>query len=70
MTDLDKFRTDYEAWQAERERLNALETDPTGPPSANQWEWSDDSAVELLHRAADLLGASPSLSHSVLRSTP
>lgn len=48
------LKRQYDAWCEQRE--DYAERDSTSDhPSANEWEWSDDSGIELMHYMADLL---------------
>jgi len=58
---LDAWRARYADWAEHRERVSteaAVWANGGGsPPSPNDWEYSDDTAVELLHEIAALLSA-------------
>jgi len=55
MTDVARFKASYEDWHRNRTRLSAQE-ESGHCPAADEWECSDDTAVELLRSAASLLG--------------
>jgi hypothetical protein len=50
------FLADFGAWLTDRRRVSAKEAD-TGHAHVDEWYGSDDTAVDLLRRAASLLGA-------------
>jgi hypothetical protein len=50
------FLADFAAWLDDRRRVSAKEAD-TGHAHVDEWYGSDDTAVDLLRRAARLLGA-------------
>jgi hypothetical protein len=52
------FRQRYAEWAAHRSRLSAAEEAGQGE-AADAWEFSDDTAVELLREAAAFLGCEP-----------
>lgn len=53
----EELRRRYLDWREERRVLWEMEAGAhDGPPSAFRWEASDDTAVELLHECAELLG--------------
>lgn len=48
------LQTRFDAWT--RTRIEYSKREETGPlPSSNEWQWSDDEAVELLHQAMSVL---------------
>lgn len=51
----DELHDRYTAWCSNRERLSAME-DEDEHASANEWQWSDDDATELMHLMATRLG--------------
>jgi hypothetical protein len=45
---------DYDAWCEERSRYSETDGTPDGP-TASEWERSDDTGINLLHRMAEFL---------------
>lgn len=53
---MDDLQTRYNDWKQARQDYSKREE--SGPlPTANEWEWSDDEAVLLLHEAMGALWA-------------
>lgn len=51
VNDITDLLVRYETWLAARQHFSELDGTPNGP-TTNEWQYSDDAAVELLHAAA------------------
>ena len=56
LTDLTEALAAYRAWSAARSELSERESNGGEYPPAEEWESSDDEAVNLLHEIVAALG--------------